>query len=155
MYRKLRGHRLPHHRARYASRQHGLLAVEPSAGLVSQVLHGYEDNGRVDTYYRVAQLSGGFYKYYLIGVNPEHDGADDEPDRERELKEEYDPPHSPFGRIYALVSSRAFTYDEVMTRIPWCVVLAMINDQGRMRKKQEEEQVIDNEQEELEFLGLA
>ncbi|UBD75710.1 hypothetical protein K6V26_05030 [Parabacteroides goldsteinii] len=48
--------------------------------------------------------------------------------------------------------------DEVMNRIPWCVVLAMINDQGKTRKKEtppEEEDVIDNEEEELSFLGLG
>ncbi len=67
----------------------------------------------------------------------------------------YEPPHSPFGRIYALISSGAFTYDEVMRKIPWCVVLTMINDQGRTRKKREEERVIDNEQEELDFFGLG
>ena len=42
-----------------------------------------------------------------------------------------------------------------MNKVPWCVVLTMINDQGRIVKKQEKEEVIDNEQDELEFLGLA
>ena len=48
--------------------------------------------------------------------------------------------------------------DEVMNRIPWCVVLAMINDQSKTGKKEtppEEEDVIDNEEEELSFLGLG
>ena len=66
----------------------------------------------------------------------------------------YEPPHSPFGQIYALISQGAFTYDEVMNRIPWCVILTMINDVGRMRKKTEQEDIIQSEEEELQFLGL-
>lgn len=43
-----------------------------------------------------------------------------------------------------------------MNRIPWCVVLTMINDVGRMRRKQDaEEDIIQTEQEELDFLGLS
>ncbi|WP_347164436.1 hypothetical protein, partial [Parabacteroides merdae] len=68
--------------------------------------------------------------------------------------EEYDPPHSPFGQIYTLVQQGAFTYDEIMNRIPWCVVLTMISDQGRMRKKKEKEETLQSEEEELEFFGL-
>lgn len=41
-----------------------------------------------------------------------------------------------------------------MNRIPWCVILMMINDIGRMRKKKEKEDIIQTEEEELEFLGL-
>lgn len=43
-----------------------------------------------------------------------------------------------------------------MERIPWCVVMMMINDVGRMRKKKdtEQENIIQTEEEELEFLGL-
>ncbi|MBP3642643.1 MAG: hypothetical protein J6J40_12580 [Parabacteroides sp.] len=48
----------------------------------------------------------------------------------------------------------AFTYDEITHRIPWCVVLTMISDQGRMRKKKEREEVLQSEEEELEFFGL-
>lgn len=51
-------------------------------------------------------------------------------------------------------SRGAFTYDEIMNRIPWCVVLTMISDQGRMRKKKEREEVLQSEEEELEFFGL-
>ena len=42
-----------------------------------------------------------------------------------------------------------------MNKIPWCVVLTMINDQGCMRKRSGEEDVIQTEDEELEFLGLS
>lgn len=43
-----------------------------------------------------------------------------------------------------------------MNRIPWCVVLTMINDVGRMRRKPDaEEDIIQTEQEELDFLGLS
>jgi hypothetical protein len=98
----------------------------------------------------------GFREYYHIGGELETDGAGDEPtDRERELKEAYEPPHSPFGQIHALISTGAFTYDEVMNKIPWCVILMMINDQGRMRKRSGEEDVIQTEDEELKFLGLS
>lgn len=51
-----------------------------------------------------------------------------------------------------------FTYDEIMNRIPWCVLMMMVNDQGKLKDKNEppeEEQIIDSEEEELEFLGLA
>ena len=49
-----------------------------------------------------------------------------------------------------------------MHRIPWCVVLMMVNDQGRMKKKEDVDNeddvndgdVIGSEDEELEFLGL-
>ena len=41
-----------------------------------------------------------------------------------------------------------------MNRIPWCVILMMINDIGRMRKKKEKEDIIQTEEEELEFLAL-
>ncbi|WP_255419851.1 hypothetical protein [Parabacteroides sp. AF48-14] len=40
-----------------------------------------------------------------------------------------------------------------MNKIPWCVVLAMVADQGRMRKKKEETRLMTAD-EELEFLGL-
>ena len=95
-------------------------------------------------------------EHYRIGRFAEPDEADGgEPaDRDRELKEEYDPPHSPFGQIYTLVQQGAITYDEIMNRIPWCVVLTMISDQGRMRKKKEREEVLQSEEEELEFFGL-
>ena len=98
----------------------------------------------------------GFCEHYRIGRFAEPDEADGgEPaDRDRELKEEYDPPHSPFGQIYTLVQQGAITYDEIMNRIPWCVVLTMISDQGRMRKKKEREEVLQSEEEELEFFGL-
>lgn len=45
-----------------------------------------------------------------------------------------------------------------MNRIPWCVVLTMINDLGKTRKKEtptQEEDVIESEEEELSFLGLG
>ena len=43
-----------------------------------------------------------------------------------------------------------------MNRIPWCVLMMMVSDQGKLKDKpQEEEEIIDNEEEELEFLGLA
>lgn len=105
-------------------------------------------------------LPGGFYECYLLNRDDEPDGtdaSDGEPNKEeRELKEEYEPPHSPFGRIYALISSGAFTYDEVMRKIPWCVVLTMIKDQGRMRRKEEEEEeMLETEEDELAFFGLA
>jgi len=41
-----------------------------------------------------------------------------------------------------------------MRRIPWCVVLMMINDQGRMRHAKNGENIIETEEEELDFLGL-
>lgn len=41
-----------------------------------------------------------------------------------------------------------------MRRIPWCVILAMINDQGRLRKKEKETEDIQTEEEEMRFLGL-
>ena len=47
-----------------------------------------------------------------------------------------------------------FSYNEVMNRIPWCVLLMMVSDQGRMGEKQEEPEVIGSEREELEFFGL-
>lgn len=53
-----------------------------------------------------------------------------------------------------LISQGAFTYDEVMRRIPWCVVLMMINDQGRIRQKTNKEDLIQTGEEELKFLGL-
>lgn len=100
-------------------------------------------------------LPGGFSEYYLLARHDEPDGADGEPtDEKRELREEYEPPHSPFGRIYALIASGAFTYDEVMRKIPWIVILTMINDPGQRRKKKEEEEIIQTEEEELDFLGL-
>ncbi len=46
-----------------------------------------------------------------------------------------------------------FTYRQIMWEIPWCVILAMINDQGRMRKRKEETRLM-TEDEELDFLGL-
>ncbi|WP_262886333.1 MULTISPECIES: hypothetical protein [Parabacteroides] len=44
-----------------------------------------------------------------------------------------------------------------MRKIPWCVVLTMISDIGRTRKKEENEKedIIQTEEEELAFLGLA
>lgn len=55
-----------------------------------------------------------------------------------------------------MISSGAFAYDEVMRKIPWCVILTMIKDQGRMRKKEEEEEeMLETEEEELAFFGLA
>jgi hypothetical protein len=42
-----------------------------------------------------------------------------------------------------------------MRRIPWCVILTMINDQGRMRKKREKEEMLETEEEELAFFGLS
>lgn len=156
MHRPQRGDGLAHHRLRHGSRDTGLLPAEPPARLVSPVLHGHEDDGRAGSHPRAAEFAGGFYQYYRLGSYAEPDGTDDtdgEPDRERELTEEYDPPHSPFGRIYALVSSGAFTYDEVMNRIPWCVVLAMTADQGRMRKIVQKQKTM-TEEEELAFFGL-
>lgn len=47
-----------------------------------------------------------------------------------------------------------------MKRIPWCVVLMMITDVGRLRKKEDKEDsksnedLIQNKEEELRFLGL-
>lgn len=45
-----------------------------------------------------------------------------------------------------------------MRKIPWCVILTMIKDQGRMSKKEEkeeEEEMLETEEEELAFFGLA
>lgn len=53
-----------------------------------------------------------------------------------------------------LLKEGVFTYRQLMWEIPYSVVLAMINDQGRVRKKKEEEDIIQTEEEELEFLGL-
>lgn len=52
-----------------------------------------------------------------------------------------------------LIKDGVFTYRQIMWEIPWSVVLTMINDQGRMRKKKEEKRLM-TEEEELEFLGL-
>jgi len=41
-----------------------------------------------------------------------------------------------------------------MRKIPWIVILTMINDPGQRRKKKEEEEIIQTEEEELDFLGL-
>lgn len=41
-----------------------------------------------------------------------------------------------------------------MNRIPWCVILTMINDIGRTRKRTEEEDIMQSEEEEMAFLGL-
>nr|DAS91906.1 MAG TPA: hypothetical protein [Caudoviricetes sp.] len=40
-----------------------------------------------------------------------------------------------------------------MNRIPWCVVLAMTADQGRMRKIVQKQKTM-TEEEELAFFGL-
>lgn len=42
-----------------------------------------------------------------------------------------------------------------MRRIPWCVVLAMVTDQGRMRKKKKKDDTILTKEEELAFFGLT
>lgn len=114
-----------------------------------------ERHGRAGAGSSVPCFARSFYQYYRLGSHHEPDGADGEPtDKDGELTEDYEPPHSPFGRIYALISSGAFSYDDVMRRIPWCVVLAMINDQGRLRKKEKETEDIQTEEEEMRFLGL-
>nr|DAV64801.1 MAG TPA: hypothetical protein [Caudoviricetes sp.] len=42
-----------------------------------------------------------------------------------------------------------------MRKIPWCVILTMIKDQGRIRKKKEtEDEMLETEEEELAFFGL-
>nr|DAK01579.1 MAG TPA: hypothetical protein [Caudoviricetes sp.] len=131
------------------------MAAEPPAGLIYPFPHGDARHGGVDEDRGADLRRVGFREYYHIGGELETDGAGDEPtDRERELKEAYEPPHSPFGQIHALIATGAFTYDEVMNKIPWCVILMMINDQGRMRERSGEENVIQTEEEELEFLGL-
>ena len=137
---------------------HPFPVIGPSLGVVHPLPCDDEGDGRTGADYPALGLPGGFCEYYLIDRDHEYDGADDgEPaeQRERELKEEYEPPHSPFGRIYALISSGAFTYDEVMRKIPWCVILTMIKDQGRIRKKKEtEDEMLETEEEELAFFGL-
>lgn len=40
-------------------------------------------------------------------------------------------------------------------RIPWRAVLMMINDQGRIRKRKDEDDIIQSEEEEMAFLGLG
>ena len=42
-----------------------------------------------------------------------------------------------------LLKEGVFTYRQLMWEIPYSVVLAMINDQGRVRKKKEEEDIPD------------
>jgi hypothetical protein len=42
-----------------------------------------------------------------------------------------------------------------MRKIPWIVILPLINDPGQRRKKKEEEEIIQTEEEELDFLGLS
>ena len=131
---------------------------DPPVGLVYPLPYHHERDGGTGAGDPFDGIAGGFYEHYRIGRHHEPDGTDAEPtDGGRELKEAYEPPHSPFGRIYALVSSGAFTYDEVMRKIPWCVVLTMISDIGRTRKKEENEKedIIQTEEEELAFLGLA
>ena len=130
--------------------------AEPSTRLVYPATHADAGIGGIGQDHRADEHERGFCEHYRIGRFAEPDEADGgEPaDRDRELKEEYDPPHSPFGQIYTLVQQGAFTYDEIMNRIPWCVVLTMISDQGRMRKKKEREEVLQSEEKELEFFGL-
>lgn len=129
--------------------------MEPDTGQVSPNPYGHAWHGRTDEDSRMDLQRGGFREYYRIGIQSEDDGADVEPtEKERELTEVYEPPHSPFGQIYTLISQGAFTYGDVMSRIPWCVILMMISDIGRTRKKQEEDNIIQTEEEELEFLGL-
>ena len=53
----------------------------------------------------------------------------------------------------ALVSTGAFTYDEVMNRIPWRAILMMIGDRGRKRERDENDNLM-TEEEELSFFGL-
>lgn len=53
-----------------------------------------------------------------------------------------------------LLKEGVFTYRQLMWKIPYAVILAMINDQGRIRKKKEEEKVIQSEEEEMAFFGL-
>lgn len=42
-----------------------------------------------------------------------------------------------------------------MNKIPWCVILTMLADQGKTRKKREKESTIQSEEEELAFFGLS
>lgn len=128
--------------------------LSPTAGLVSALAHERPLHGGANQGDHGDVRSGGFREYYLIGDHDESDDTDDgAADDRRELTEEYDPPHSPFGQIYMLIKDGVFTYRQIMWEIPWCVVLTMINDQGRMRKKKEEKRLM-TEEEELDFLGL-
>ena len=140
---------------------YGLLRGSWSARLLNRPLAWYIRNhmpmqGLAELAKIIVLMSTSEAFVSIIASVAEPDEADGgEPaDRDRELKEEYDPPHSPFGQIYTLVQQGAFTYDEIMNRIPWCVVLTMISDQGRMRKKKEKEETLQSEEEELEFFGL-
>ncbi|WP_158228550.1 hypothetical protein [Parabacteroides provencensis] len=45
-----------------------------------------------------------------------------------------------------------------MNRIPWCVLMMMVNDQGKLKGTETadaKEEIIGTEDEELKFLGLA
>ena len=156
MYRPQRQTGLPGDRRGDGGRRPPLPPLGPAARLVPPLPHDDAGDGGIGAGDPALGLPGGFYEHYLLARHDEPDGADDgEPTEERELREEYEPPHSPFGRIYALIASGAFTYDEVMRKIPWCVILTMINDQGRMRKKRDKEEMLETEEEELAFFGLS
>ena len=153
--------RLPDYRLRPDTRLLLGLAIEPAAGLVYSQPRNAAQHGGTGANHSLAERRGGFRYYYQVGLGDEDNGTDTEPRGEkRELKEDYEPPHSPFGKIFALISTGAFTYDDVMKRIPWCVVLMMITDVGRLRKKEDKEDsksnedLIQNKEEELRFLGL-
>ena len=53
-----------------------------------------------------------------------------------------------------LLKEGVFTYRQLMWEIPWCTVLAMIADQGRIVGRKPEENIIESEEEELAFFGL-
>lgn len=131
------------------------MVIPSTFGLVSQMPYGWQVACGVNEIDCGTKRRRGFRQYYQIGCLLKGNGSDTEPGENGELTEDYDPPHSPFGQIYSLISQGAFTYRDVMRRIPWATILTMINDQGKVRKNEkEEDKIIDSEKEELEFLGL-
>ena len=73
----------------------------------------------------------GFYAYYQIGGSGEPDEAETEPEREGELRTEYECSHSPFGFIWQIASATGWSVDYILDGVNWQTLIMMLSDAPR------------------------
>ena len=85
---------------------------------------------------RASDRHEGFYAYYQIGGSGEPDEAETEPEKEGELRTEYEGSHSPFGFVWQIASATGWSVDYILDGVNYQTLIMMLSDAPRyVRRK--------------------
>lgn len=96
----------------------------------------------------------GFYDYYQIRRDSEPDETASEPQKERELRTEYEGSHSPFGFIWQIASATGWSVGYILNKVNYQTLIMMLSDAPRYVKKRKQDDGRSAEDEANDIVGF-